>query len=121
MFYGLVAGLFMDLFYSGPFGFYTLFFINLGYVSGICNKYYYEDYITLPLLLSLASDLIYNLYIYVFRFLIRNRLNFGHYLISIIIPEIIFTTVTTLVVYRFFLFINRKLKEWEQRRDSNIV
>ena len=43
MFYGLVAGLFMDLFYSGPFGFYTLFFINLGYVSGICNKYYYED------------------------------------------------------------------------------
>ena len=111
MFYGLVAGLFMDLFYSGPFGFYTLF----------CNKYYYEDYITLPLLLSLASDLIYNLYIYVFRFLIRNRLNFGHYLVSIIIPEIIFTTVTTLVVYRFFLFINRKLKEWEQRRDSNIV
>ena len=106
MFYGLVAGLFMDLFYSGPFGFYTLFFINLGYVSGICNKYYYEDY---------------NLYIYVFRFLIRNRLNFGHYLVSIIIPEIIFTTVTTLVVYRFFLFINRKLKEWEQRRDSNIV
>ena len=77
MFYGLVAGLFMDLFYSGPFGFYTLFFINLGYVSGICNKYYYEDYITLPLLLSLASDLIYNLYIYVFRFLIRNRLNLG--------------------------------------------
>ena len=121
MLYGLVAGLFMDLFYSGPFGFYTLFFINLGYVSGICNKYYYEDYITLPLLLSLASDLIYNLYIYVFRFLIRNRLNFGHYLVSIIIPEIIFTTVTTLVVYRFFLFINRKLKEWEQRRDSNIV
>ena len=33
MFYGLVAGLFMDLFYSGPFGFYTLFFINLGYVA----------------------------------------------------------------------------------------
>ena len=28
MFYGLVAGLFMDLFYSGPFGFYTLFFIR---------------------------------------------------------------------------------------------
>ena len=52
---------------------------------------------------------------------VRNRLNFGHYLVSIIIPEIIFTTVTTLVVYRFFLFINRKLKEWEQRRDSNIV
>ena len=28
--YGLVAGLLLDLFYSGPFGFYTLFFINMG-------------------------------------------------------------------------------------------
>ena len=121
MLYGLIAGLFMDLFYSGPFGFYTLFFVNMGYLNGICTKYYYEDYITLPLMLSIVNDLAYNLYIYIFRFLIRNRLNFGHYLFQIIIPEIIFTTVTTLVVYRFFLFVHRKLREWEQRRDSNLV
>lgn len=121
MFYGLVAGLFMDLFYSEPFGILYTVFHQSGCVSGICNKLYFRRLHHAPLLLSLASDLIYNLYIYVFRFLIRNRLNFGHYLVSIIIPEIIFTTVTTLVVYRFFLFINRKLKEWEQRRDSNIV
>lgn len=118
---GLVAGLFMDLFYSGPFGFYTLFFINMGYLNGICTKYYYEDYITLPLVLSIVNDLAYNMYIYIFRFLIRARLDFPYYLVRIIIPEIIFTTVTTLVVYRFFLFINRKLKEWEQRRDTTIV
>ncbi|MEG2733519.1 MAG: rod shape-determining protein MreD, partial [Clostridium sp.] len=81
----------------------------------------YEDYITLPLVLSIVNDLAYNMYIYIFRFLIRARLNFGYYFINIMIPEIIFTTVTTLVVYRFFLFINRKLKEWEQRRDTTIV
>lgn len=121
MFYGLLAGLFMDLFYSGPFGFYTLFFINMGYFNGICTKYYYEDYITLPLVLSIVNDLSYNLYIYIFRFLIRGRFDFPYYLVRIIIPEIIFTTVTTLVVYRFFLFINRKLKKWEQRRDKTIV
>ncbi len=121
MLYGLIAGLFLDLFYSGPFGFYTLFFINLGYVNGIFTKYYYEDYITLPLVLCLANDLAYNLYIYIFRFLIRNRLNFGHYFVNIILPEIIFTMVTTLFVYRFFLFINRKFTEWEQRRDSRLV
>lgn len=121
MLYGLVAGLFMDLFYSGPFGFYTLFFINMGYFNGICTKYYYEDYITLPLVLCIVNDLAYNLYIYVFRFLIRARMNFGFYLFRNIIPEIIFTTVTTLVIYRLLLFINRKLKEWEQRRDSTIV
>lgn len=121
MFYGLVAGLFMDLFYSGPFGFYTLFFVHMGYLNGICTKYYYEDYITLPLVLSIVNDFAYNIYIYMFRFLIRARLNFGFYLFENIIPEIIFTTVTTLIVYRFFLFINRKMKEWEQRRDTTIV
>ena len=121
MLYGLVIGLFMDLFYSGPFGFYTLIFINLGYFNGFFNSYYYEDYITLPLYLSIFNDLAYNLYIYVFRFLIRNRLNFGYYFFSIILPEVIFTAVTTLAVYRLFLFLARRLTEQEQRRDSGIV
>ena len=49
MFYGVLAGILLDLFYSGPFGFYTLFYIYVGYLNGICTKYYYEDYITLPL------------------------------------------------------------------------
>ena len=40
---------------------------------------------------------------------------------NIIIPEIIFTVVTTLLIYRLFLFISRKLEEMEQRRDTNLV
>ena len=83
MYYGLLSGLLMDLFYSGPFGFYTLIFIYVGYVNGICTKYYYEDYITLPLILSVLNDLAYNLYIYVFRFLIRKRLGIGYYLFTV--------------------------------------
>ena len=121
MFYGLLAGLLMDLFVSGPFGFYTLFYINMGYLNGICTKYYYEDYITLPLILSIFNSLAYNMYIYIFRFLLRAKLDLLFYFKEIMIPEIIFTTVTTLLVYRFFLFISRKLEERMQRRDSTIV
>lgn len=121
MFYGLFAGLLMDLSSGGTFGFYTLFYIWMGYINGICTKYYYEDYITLPLVLCLLNELSYNLYLYVFSFLIRGRLNFGYYLINIILPETIFTVVTTLVVYRLFLYISRKLEEMEKRRDTTIV
>ena len=121
MFYGLVAGLFMDLFYSGPFGFYTLFFINLGYVSGICNKYYYEDYITLPLILSVANGLWYCMYIYIFRFLIRGRLDLPYYFTKIMLPEIIFTAVTTLLIYRLFLSASRRVEDIGKRRDTTIV
>lgn len=115
MYYGLLAGILLDLFYSGSFGFYTLLFVNIGYFNGICTKYYYEDYITLPLVLSLVNELFYNFYIYVLRFLIRNRLDFFYYLREIIIPETIFTVVTTLLIYRFFLFTNRRLDEIDNR------
>lgn len=117
MYYGLFAGILLDLFYSGPFGFYTLLFVNIGYFNGICTKYYYEDYITLPLILSLINEMVYNGYIYVLRFLIRNRLDFLYYAKEIVIPETIFTVVTTLLIYRFFLFTNRRLEEMENRRD----
>lgn len=121
MAYGLVAGLLLDLFYSGPLGFYTLFYLYVGYVNGIFTKYYYEDYITLPLILCVINELAYNLYVYIFRFLIRGRLNFLYYFRELMIPEIIFTVVTTLFVYRLLLRISRWLSEMEKRRDTNIV
>lgn len=121
MWYGLVAGLLMDLSSGGPLGFYTLLFIWMGYVNGIGTKYYYEDYITLPLVLCFLNELAYNFYLYVFGFLIRGRLNFPYYLVNIILPETIFTVVATLVFYRMFLFISRKFEEMEQRRETTIV
>ena len=121
MFYGFLSGLLLDLFYSGPFGFYTLIYVYIGYFNGIFTKYYYEDYITLPLALSAANELAYNLYLYVFGFLLRGRLSFGYYLINNILPETIFTVVTTLAVYRVFLFISRKMEEIGKRRDTTIV
>ncbi|PNV63777.1 rod shape-determining protein MreD [Clostridium sp. chh4-2] len=121
MYYGLLSGLLLDLFYSGPFGFYMLIYIFIGYTNGICTKYYYEDYITLPLILCIFNELAYNVYIYVLRFLIRGRLDFMFYFREIIIPEIIFTVVTTLLVYRLFLFTNRRLEGLGKRRDGRIV
>ena len=121
MLYGVLAGILLDLFYSGPFGFYTLFYVYVGYVNGICTKYYYEEYITLPLVLSIFNELAYNMYIYVFRFLIRGRLNLFYYLRELVIPETIFTVVTTLFIYRLLLYINRRLTEFESRRDTTIV
>ncbi len=45
MFYGVISGLLLDLFYSGSFGFYTLIYIYIGYFNGIFTRYYYEDLI----------------------------------------------------------------------------
>lgn len=121
MLYGLLSGLLLDLFYSGPFGFYTLVYIYIGYINGIFTKYYYEDYITLPLILSMFNELAYSMYVYVLRFLIRGRLDLPYYFRNIILPEIIFTVITTLLVYRLFLSASRRLEDMAKRRDSTIV
>lgn len=121
MFYGILSGLLLDLFYSGPFGFYTLIYVYIGYFNGIFTRYYYEDYIALPLILSVVNGLWYSLYIYIFRFLIRGRLNLPYYFIKIMLPEIIFTAVTTLLVYRLFLSASRRLEDIGKRRDTTIV
>lgn len=121
MLYGVLSGLMLDLFYSGPFGFYTLIYLYIGYLNGIFTKYYYEDYITLPLILSVLNSLSYSMYIYIFRFLIRGRMNLPYYFRNLMLPEIIFTSVTTLLIYRLFLSASRRVEDIGKRRDSTIV
>lgn len=111
MIYGLGAGLLMDLFYSGPFGFYTLIFITIGYANGFFSKIYYEEYITLPMVMCVISELIYHLYIYVFRFLIRGKLSVGYYVLHIVLPSMVFSLMVTLVLYRFFFTASRRMNE----------
>ena len=109
MVYGLGAGLLMDMFYSGPFGFYSLIFIFIGYVNGFFNRFYYEEYLTLPMVICVFSELSYHIYIYVFRFLIRAKLDIPYYFLHIVFPSIVFSMLVTLVLYRFFFSAARKM------------
>lgn len=110
MIYGLASGMMLDLFYSGPFGFYTLIYIILGYLNGIFSRFYYEEYITLPLMMCMFSELLYHLYIYLFRFLIRGKLQIGYYLWHIVLPSVIFSLIVTLVLYKFFFSMTQKIE-----------
>ncbi len=109
MLYGLGAGLLMDMFYSGPFGFYSLIFIFIGYVNGFFSRFYYEEYLTLPMVICVFSELSYHLYIYVFRFLIRAKLDIPYYFLHIVFPSIVFSMLVTLVLYRSFFSAARKM------------
>ena len=118
---GLFAGILMDLFSGGPFGFYSLVFIYIGYFNGIFTKYYYDDFITLPLILCGINELAYHLYIYVARFLVRGKLDIGFYFADIILPELLFSLIVTLFIYRIFLKANKRLDTIEQKRGQNVA
>lgn len=110
MIYGLGAGLLMDLFYSGPFGFYSLVFVLIGYLNGFFSRFYYEEYITLPMFMCVFNLMIYHIYIYVFRFLIRLKLNLLYYGLHVVLPSIVFSLLVTLVLYRFFFSAHERIE-----------
>ena len=69
--------------------------------------------------LCALNEFLYNLYVYVFRFLIRGKTDLLFYLWDIVVPEIIITLLFTLLIYRFFLWYNRKLEILDEKHAVN--
>lgn len=115
---GFFAGLLIDIFYGDVLGFYALIYMYIGYVNGFFNKIFYDEDVKLPMILITLSDLVYGVIIYLFLFLLRTKLDFGYYFIHVIMPEVIYTVVVTIVLYRIIRAINRKL-EIREKRSAN--
>lgn len=108
MFYGLLCGIMYDCQYSSVIGVYAFLYMLIGYLVGLFNRVYDRDDYTLPIILVGVSDLIYNFCFYIISFLLRNRTNFLFYLKRIILPEIVYTVVISIFLYKFihFLIVN---------------
>lgn len=115
MYVGFFSGLILDLFYGKTIGFNAILYMYIGYINGFFNSVFYDEDVTLPIGLVCGSDFVYNFFYYIFSFLLRNRLDFPYYLVHIIIPEMIYTVVITLLIYRLMLRINRKMESIEKR------
>lgn len=118
---GFFCGLLIDIFYGDVLGFYALIYMYIGYVNGFFSKIFYDEDIKLPMILITLSDLAYGFIIYIFLFLLRARFSFGYYFIHIILPEVVYTVVVTVVLYRIIRAINRKLESHEKRSASKFV
>lgn len=121
MMVGFLSGLLIDIMFSDLIGFYTLIYTVLGYANGFFRKIFYDDDIKLPLILIAASDFLQGNIVCIFMFIMRSRFHYFYYLKSIIIPELIYTILITLILYQVILKINKKLESEEQRSASKFV
>lgn len=121
MLLGFATGLLMDIFWGGTLGFYALIYMVIGYLNGFFKHLFYDEDIKLPLILISASELLYGFVVYVCFFALQGDFNFGYYLTHVILPELIYTILITLVLYQIILHINRKLEAEEQRSASKFV
>ena len=88
---GFFCGFLVDMFYGSVFGFYALIYMYIG------------------------------LSVYALQFLLRGRLGLGTYLYRIILPEIFYTVILTLIVYRVFHYINYHFMKNPSMKESESI
>ncbi len=118
---GFFSGLLCDIFFGEFLGFYALVLMYIGFINGkFCGIFYPED-IKLPIALIVISDLSYGLICYVLLFLLRGRLNLPFYFTGVILPEMLYTIVVTMILYPVILKVNEKLEAREKRSAQKFV
>lgn len=118
---GFFSGLLIDIFFGSNIGFYALLYMYIGYMNGkFCTIFYPQD-IKLPVALILGSEFSYGIICYAILFLLRSRFDFKYYLVHIILPEIVYTIVVTLLLYPLILWINTRLERGEKRSGQKFV
>jgi rod shape-determining protein MreD len=118
---GFCCGLLSDVFFGGVLGFYALILTYIGYINGKFSRIFYPEDIKLPIALIVVSDLSYGVICYILLFLLRGRFDFPYYFTRIILPEALYTIVTTIVVYPVILKINERLEAREKRSAQKFV
>jgi rod shape-determining protein MreD len=118
---GFFCGLLSDIFFGNFLGFYALVLMYIGFLNGKFSRIFYPEDIKLPIALIITSDLSYGILCYILLFLLRGRLQFNYYFLHVIVPEALYTIVTTMFLYPVILKINEKLEKREQRRAKKFV
>lgn len=118
---GLISGAFVDVFWGQLLGFHMLLYMVIGYINGSFERLFYDEDIKLPIVLISASEIFYGMCTYFFLYMLQGNFEFANYLMSIIIPELVYTILVTLILYQVILHINRKLESEEKRSASKFV
>lgn len=106
---GLICGLLVDVSFCDVIGLNALIFMFCGFFSGTLKKLFYSDHIFMPMLIVFTNDFIYNIAIYIFRFLLRNKQDFSFYFGKVILPEMVITTFIVFLLYKVFYILNEKV------------
>lgn len=117
---GFFSGLLIDLFYGSLFGFNALLYMYIGFISGYAHRIYYDDNIRVPIFLTAGCDFVYSIAVYGLQFLLRGRLGLGIYLYRIILPEIVYTVIICILVYKIFYFLNYRFMNITRKESESI-
>ena len=99
MFVGFACGLLLDVCSFDIFGFYTILYMLIGFLNGLRHNFFYLKDFKLPAIMIVSSDLVCCFATYFFLFLLRSRFEFGFYFLNIILPEVVYTLLISVIIY----------------------
>ena len=111
MLVGFACGFLMDVFFNTLMGPYMLLYMTIGYINGFFHKNFVLENAMLPVLVITVDEIIYNIFIYIFSYLLRNRTEFLYFFVHVILPDTVYTIIVAAIIYRFYIFVNRVLKK----------
>ncbi len=117
---GFVCGILLDIAAGEVLGVYALFFLLIGYANGHLSKFYIEHDLFVPLGLVAVSQFSFSFLVYVFRFLIRGRLNVFKYITGIMLPSTLYTVIVAVLLYRLLDYAYLKIIVAKEEKN-NIV
>ncbi|WP_026506031.1 rod shape-determining protein MreD [Butyrivibrio sp. NC3005] len=118
---GFVCGLLVDIFFGNFIGFYAILYMYAGFLSGIFHKIYFPENMLFSLGVITGVDFCYGFLVYVLSFLLRSRFAFGYYLLHIIVPEVIYTSIVAVFLYPVILKVNMKVDDIIQGSAKKFV
>lgn len=106
---GFFCGLMIDFCFSNVIGLFAFIYLLIGYLNGYSNKIFEKDDLIIPILLIAVSDLLYFFLYYVFEFLLRGKLDIFYYFVKIGLPELIYTVLISIVLYKLLSIIHTRI------------
>jgi len=111
---GFFGGVIYDISYSYIFGIYSVSYMIIGYMCGKLHHFCYRENKILPIMCTGLSSLFLSS-VNILRFILIGNINFSYFYFDMMLPELLYTTVLTLIIYRSIYFINDKLENQEKK------
>jgi len=111
---GLIAGLLQDIFFGVAIGYYALFGMLLGFWIGKVNKGFYRENYVIPVFICSLSTIAYESCIFLTGILFTGNTNYLYFFINLMIPEMVYNAILTILIYRVLFSINSVLEQKEK-------
>lgn len=111
---GAFAGLLQDSFFAPFIGLNVFISMLIGYLCGRFFSDFYKEGIMIPMVITIVATFTYEFIFYIFYPLLMGYTNFLYFLNTTILPETVYTTLFSVVIYKIIYSINLKLEKRER-------